>query len=231
MIKAIFFDLFFTLVVPRYAGETEYDVIGISAAEWESFAENAVLYRERAEGKVKSGEKMIERIVREMPYKLLEEQKQLILRRWEERMKRALLEVDSQIVEVLKKLRADGMRLGLISNADSIDTKYWRESPMAQLFDVTAFSCDIGILKPDRAIYLSAMKELDTSPQESVFVGDGGSDELYGARAAGMKTVFAEHLVRKSGDERKRILAYADFRIERFDDLLILFHKETAGRG
>ena len=32
MVKAVFFDLFFTLADPRYADENEYDVIGISAA-------------------------------------------------------------------------------------------------------------------------------------------------------------------------------------------------------
>ena len=38
MVKAIFFDLFFTLADPRYADENEYDVLGISAAEWERYA-------------------------------------------------------------------------------------------------------------------------------------------------------------------------------------------------
>lgn len=37
MVKAIFFDLFFTLADPRYGDENEYDVLGISAAEWERY--------------------------------------------------------------------------------------------------------------------------------------------------------------------------------------------------
>ncbi len=50
MTKAVFFDLFFTLIYPKYSEINEYDVIGISASEWEKYSENDVLYYERAIG-------------------------------------------------------------------------------------------------------------------------------------------------------------------------------------
>ncbi len=52
MVKAIFFDLFFTLIYPEYSIINEYGVVGISAIEWEKYAEDNILYSERALGKV-----------------------------------------------------------------------------------------------------------------------------------------------------------------------------------
>lgn len=41
MIKAIYFDLFFTLIVPRYENENnEFTILGITSEEWENYAEN-----------------------------------------------------------------------------------------------------------------------------------------------------------------------------------------------
>ena len=85
MAKAIFFDLFFTLIYPEYLDENEYDVIGISLTEWEEYAENNELYNERARGKIKNEREIIDKIVNPMPYQITEIQKQKILEKREER--------------------------------------------------------------------------------------------------------------------------------------------------
>lgn len=220
MIKAVFFDLFFTLVYPKYSDINEYDVVGISVSEWEKYAENSELYYERARGRVKKEKEIIDKIIDIMPYCLNDSEKQEILHRREERMKRALLEVDDRILDTLRQLRDRGFKIGLISNADRIDSKYWKKSPLAVYFDLTIFSCDVGILKPEIEIYKMAMDMLEIKPEESIFIGDGGSDELYGAKKAGMKTVFSEYLVSKSKDHVEKIRLYADYYLNRFDDLL-----------
>ena len=140
MIKAIFFDLFFTLVYPCYLDENEYNVIGISSSEWEKYAENRMLYNERAKGKIKTEREIIDKIVNSMPYILTDEQKQSILQKREERMKRALLTVDNKIIEILGRIHVRGVKTGLISNADIIDIKYWNESPLCELIDSVIFS-------------------------------------------------------------------------------------------
>lgn len=105
MTKAVFFDLFFTLIYPKYSDINEYDVIGMSAMEWEKYAENNAIYFERAIGKVRTEKEIIDRIVDIMPYDLNESQKQEILQRREERMKRALLTIDSKILDTLGKVQ------------------------------------------------------------------------------------------------------------------------------
>lgn len=220
MIKAIFFDLFFTLIYPKYSDINEYDVVGISAIEWEKYAEDNALYHERALGKVRTEKEIINRIVDIMPYDLNESQKQEMLQRREERMKRALLTVDNNILCTLRKVHDKGVKIGLISNADMIDSKYWNKSPLSEFFDVVIFSCNVGILKPEIEIYKLAMNMLGIRSKESIFIGDGGSNELYGAKRAGMKTVFTEHLECKSSNEIEKIKLYADYHIDSFDELL-----------
>ncbi|WP_312699020.1 HAD family hydrolase [Sedimentibacter sp.] len=220
MIKAIFFDLFFTLVYPSYSTMNEYDVMGISAMEWEKYAEDSKLYRERALGNIKTEKEIINKIVDIMPYNLNDNQKREILNRRQERMKRALLNIDNEILNTIKQLHDKGIKLGLISNSDIIDSKHWKESPLSEFFDVAVFSCDAGIMKPDTKIYETAMYMLGVNPKESIFVGDGGSDELYGAKIAGMRTVFTEYLERKPSDKIENIKLYADFHIDKFYELL-----------
>jgi putative hydrolase of the HAD superfamily len=220
MIKAIFFDLFFTLINPKYSDENEYDVVGISAAEWEKYAEDNVLYNERALGYVKSEKDIIDKIVGIMPYELKEEQKQIILHRREQRMKRALMTVDDTILECLKSLRERNIKIGLISNADVIDSKYWNESPLAQFFESVIFSCDVGMLKPEPGIYDLALKSLNVFTEKSIFVGDGGSNELYGAKMTGMRTIITEFLVSKTSEQKEQIMMHADYHVTSFNEIL-----------
>ena len=184
MIKAIYFDLFFTLIIPAYEkANNEFDILGLSMSEWERYAENDALYRERALGHVKSEMEIINKIVDTIPFSISEIQREKVLAARENRMKKALQNVPKDILEILAQLKAKNVKLGLVSNADMIDCKYWKQSMLFPFFDDTVFSCDVGFLKPDRHIYELAMQHLNVLPGESLFVGDGGSEELYGAKS------------------------------------------------
>ena len=84
------------------------------------------------------------------------------------------------------------------------------------------FSCDVGLLKPDMEIYKIAMDIQKVKPEESVFVGDGSSDELYGAKQAGMKTIFSEYLELKPPDKWEKIMLSADYHINDLNKLLTI---------
>lgn len=221
MIKAIFFDLFFTLILPDY-GKTnrEFDILGLSMCEWEKYAEDAFLYQERALGLVQSETEIIDKIIASIPFDVNDIQKEKILTAREKRMKNALQNISEDIIEVLEKLQSQKMKIGLISNADIIDCKYWNLSKLFPFFDDAIFSCHVGLLKPDKRIYELAMHRLNVSPDDCLYVGDGGSEELYGAKSVGMKTVFTEALACKSCDARNNIMTYADYHIHRFAEIL-----------
>lgn len=74
--------------------------------------------------------------------------------------------------------------------------------------------------KPEPQIYKIAMEKMNCKPEECIFVGDGGSDELKGAKEAGMKTVFTEYLDLKSKEKQEKIMIFADYHIMDFDELI-----------
>lgn len=96
----------------------------------------------------------------------------------------------TEVVDLLSDLRDRGLRVGVVSNASIDEAEPWSGSPLESLVDVAVFSCYAGCLKPERAIYERAMQQLEVAPEQVVFVGDGGSDELAGAQRAGIMRVF-----------------------------------------
>ena len=220
MIKAIYFDLFFTLIVPSYEkANNEFNILNLSVDEWEYYAENDILYRERALGLVKTETEIIDKIMALIPSEFSAVQKKQVLYARERRMQNALKMVSTEILDVLRQIKSKDIQLGLISNADCIDCKYWNESPLFPYFNDPIFSCNVGLLKPDKQIYELAMQRLNVPPEQCLFVGDGGSNELCGAKSAGMSTVFSEMLETKNTEQRKTIIKYADYRMKHINEL------------
>jgi len=95
----------------------------------------------------------------------------------------------------LTGLKARGFVLGLIT-----DTMYPLERKMswlaragvADLFDIVACSTELGVHKPDPAIYLYALQQGGLSTDEAAFVGHDAR-ELAGARQVGMATVAVHY--------------------------------------
>ena len=137
MIKAIYFDLFFTLIIPTYDKENnEFEIVNLSMHEWEKYAEADFLYQERVLGLVKSEVEIIEKIVANIPFDINDIQKEKLLIARENRMKTALQNVSDNIINLLKVLKTKNIKMGLISNADIIDCKYWKQSSLAPFYQL-----------------------------------------------------------------------------------------------
>lgn len=93
-------------------------------------------------------------------------------------------------VPTLAALKARGPKLGLVSDCAPEVPVLWESTPFAPLFDAAVFSCLVRLKKPDPAIYHRACADLEVSPQECLYVGDGSSRELSGAAAVGMHPVL-----------------------------------------
>ncbi len=217
-IKVLFFDLFFTLIVPKYhKGRNEYDVPGMTREEWEVYAEDPVLYTERAYGKLKDPKKIIDRITDRIKDNrgivLSDADRAEILYLRTERMKKALLEVDADVLDTLKILKDKQLKLCLISNADVIDTVYWGESALSHIFDTAIFSYEAGYLKPEPEIYREALQRMQVKPEQCMFIGDGGSDELKGAKELGIITVLAEYFIKRDEEQLTNLRKWADYYI------------------
>jgi putative hydrolase of the HAD superfamily len=87
--------------------------------------------------------------------------------------------------EALDALRGHGLRLGVVANWDCDLPAHLERLGLAGLFETVVTSARAGVAKPDPAIFLLALRELDVEPGRALHVGDEPVDES-GARAAGL---------------------------------------------
>ena len=92
--------------------------------------------------------------------------------------------------EMLEGLRADGLRLAVISNADGRVATYLEHAGLADLFELIVDSGIEGVEKPDPAIFRTALERLGVAPGETVHVGDTWPVDVVGARRAGIEPVY-----------------------------------------
>lgn len=90
------------------------------------------------------------------------------------------------LVGVLRQARGHGLRTALLSNADSRSELPASELfDLAELFDVTVVSGELGVRKPDPRIYALTADRLGVPVDGCVFVDDLAVN-VRGAVAAGM---------------------------------------------
>ena len=113
---------------------------------------------------------------------------------YEESMRKSLMEVPKKVLKMLDNLKSAGYRMCIVSDASYTDILYWDESPLSQYFEKTVFSCERGKTKP--RLVQDAWIEMGF-PETCFYIGDGGHDELIGAKSVGMKTIKAEWLLNR----------------------------------
>jgi putative hydrolase of the HAD superfamily len=135
-------------------------------------------------------------------------------------------------VETLSALKARGVPIALVSMCAPDTPEQWHASALAPFVDVTVFSSEVALRKPDPAIYRVATDGLGIDPAACLYCGDGAYGELTGAEALGMTAV----LIREPGvDHAEQLTPERDGWSERVIDdlreLLDLFPVTTAIEG
>jgi pyrophosphatase PpaX len=94
------------------------------------------------------------------------------------------------ILEVLRRLRAEGRRLGIVTakRRATVQLAFDALPELEPLFDVVVGSEDTERHKPDPAPLVHALSLLDAMPADAAYVGDSPFD-LRAAKAAGMHAV------------------------------------------
>jgi putative hydrolase of the HAD superfamily len=92
--------------------------------------------------------------------------------------------------EALDRLRAAGLRLGVVSNSDGRVEEALRAAGIDDRFDVILDSALVGVEKPDPAIFRAALAALGVAPEEALYVGDLYDVDVVGATAAGMEAIL-----------------------------------------
>jgi putative hydrolase of the HAD superfamily len=90
----------------------------------------------------------------------------------------------------LARLRAAGLRLGVVSNSDGRVEEALEAAGLRRYLDVVVDSTLAGVEKPDPAIFRTALDALGVPPSQALYVGDLYDVDVIGANAAGIPAVL-----------------------------------------
>jgi len=219
--NAICFDLFHTLIdvgtVPSSVGAETAKVLEVDSLEWNKACFGPL--HDICEST--DHQNVVQKLAHSIDHTISMSKIQEATRSRQARFDYALSQVEDEIIDQLLNLRQNGIKTVLVSNASSGEVLAWKNSPLAACFDEVLFSCECGIAKPDPEIYQLALSRIGAQAEKTLFVGDGGSQEHEGARAAGLSPVLMKRFTFDSlSDEELRLRAmFADYEIHRLDDL------------
>ena len=203
--KGVLFDLFHTLATvppPTAAGEIPISqILGVSAEDWHRlYYDDDILGR--CLGRIHDGIEAMRRVTHALDPTVDEANILAAVQSRKRRFELGLVQIERPILEALDRLRAQGVRIALVSDAGADDVESWEHSPLRSRLDATVFSYQLGVRKPDSRIYNHALDAIGVRPQDALFVGDGGSDEHRGARAVGISPVLVTRLLQSYWPDR-----------------------------
>ncbi|MHB0857273.1 MAG: HAD family hydrolase [Anaerolineae bacterium] len=100
--------------------------------------------------------------------------------------------IDDRLVALIRHLRMQGLRVGLLSNASpalKANTSPVARWGMDGLFDAQVFSYQVGALKPDPRTYAAVIAALGLPAEELLFIDDSPAN-VEGACAVGMDAIL-----------------------------------------
>jgi HAD superfamily hydrolase (TIGR01509 family) len=94
------------------------------------------------------------------------------------------------VVPTLTELRGAGYRLGVIANQPSEIRSAMQRDGLVGFFETWGVSDDLGLHKPDPALFVRTLELASVEPERTVMVGDRLDYDVRPANAAGMRTVW-----------------------------------------
>ena len=121
----------------------------------------------------------------------------LAARAWGEAVMRTILErieLYPSTHDVLRILRARGLRLGLLTNGDgSVQREKLRRCNLAECFDLIQIEGEFGCGKPDPRAYRHALDVLGVAPSEAAMAGDNLEFDVLAPQAIGIAGIWLDH--------------------------------------
>jgi putative hydrolase of the HAD superfamily len=94
---------------------------------------------------------------------------------------------DTRVLGWAARLRAAGIRTGLLSNLPGPLARALRATPgFLDHFDRVTLSCEVGVIKPDPKAYQHAIQGLGVTPADALFIDDR-PENIEGARNVGLR--------------------------------------------
>jgi len=200
-ITTCIFDFFGTLVplslMDEYYGKLRLTARAIGADEEAFMTGWRDTYAERNDGRLPTVEANVMEIARRLDVETNERVVTENLVEFREVMRKTMVP-KPESEEVLATIRERRYRLGMISNCNPDVPSMFEANPLKPYMEEIIFSSDVGLRKPDPAIYLEMTRRLGVVPSECLYIGDGHDRELAGASRFGMTTVLVDDHVQGS---------------------------------
>jgi HAD superfamily hydrolase (TIGR01662 family) len=101
-------------------------------------------------------------------------------------------ELYDDVRPVIRQLRDDGLKIGLVSNSARDIQEFARHHALAVDAGISSFHH--GKTKPHASIFRAVLDLLEVQPQDAVMVGDTVADDIDGALAVGMRAILVDRL-------------------------------------
>lgn len=94
------------------------------------------------------------------------------------------------VIPLMKHIR-NSVKIGIVSNG-VYDMQYEKIKicGVENYIDFMLISEEVGVRKPDKAIFEAALKKAGVKPDETVFIGDSWNSDIEGALNCGIKAVW-----------------------------------------
>ncbi len=123
--------------------------------------------------------------------------------------RRARHEVFADVAAALGRLK-ESHALALVTNgAACLQREKLAASGLGDYFEVVVVSADLGVAKPDAAVFEHALSRLDVDADHAVMVGDSLSKDVDGALAAGLGAIWVNRGGRAAPPDRAELLEIA----------------------
>jgi putative hydrolase of the HAD superfamily len=93
----------------------------------------------------------------------------------------------------IRRLRSAGLRLGIVTDGfTTVQRRKLRRHRLDARVDFVLISEEVGLFKPDKALFEVALARAGVTAQQALFVGDTPSRDIDGARSAGLHAVLID---------------------------------------
>lgn len=142
-------------------------------------------------------------------------------------------DLEEDCIPMLKKLKSQGFRMGIISNAsdDSDVQTLVDQNNIRPYFDFVISSAGFGIRKPNPSIFMAGLEAWDIPAEEAVMVGDTLGADILGARNAGIYSIWVIRRSDSPGNQDHAETIFPDAQIETLAELPDLLTQITIKGG
>lgn len=105
--------------------------------------------------------------------------------------------------DMLSRIKQSGLTIGLVSNTIFPEKYHLGELARFDLLkylDFTIFSSSVKTRKPGRRIFEMALRQTNSQPQRTLFVGDRYDADIIGAKNVGLTAIWKYHPDRENPD-------------------------------